>query len=322
MLRLWDDGLQAHREEARALLPALAAYAAGEADLPEEPLARARAMRARLAAFASGNVSAMAQEITVPGPAGPIPVRLFVPEQPRALFLHLHGGGWASGSAAMSDGTNERMATEHGLVVASVEYRLAPEHPYPAGPDDCQAVAEWLLAEGPTRWGVDRLLLGGESAGAHLALVTLLRLRDRLGLLDRVLGANLVFGVYDVRGTPSQRGNGGHVDMLTPAGMRWFTEQFTPGLTDEQRTDPDISPLFADLSGLPPALISVGGYDHLLDDSLFLAMRWAAAESPCELAVYPDSPHGFQALPTAMTREAAARIDRWLTERLAGAAPS
>jgi acetyl esterase len=318
-LRLWDDDLEGLRAEVRALLPLVAQYAAlGDADLPEEPVARARVMRDVLASFLPATGSAMAREITVPGPGGDVPVRLFEPERPRGLFLHLHGGGWATGAPMMNDQSNEQLAKRHGLVVASVDYRLAPEHPYPAAPDDCEAVASWLLAEGTGRWGVDRLLLGGESAGAHLALVTLLRIRDRLGAVGRVLGVNLVYGVYDLRGTPSSFNNGGHVDMLSPEGLRWYTEAFTPAMTDEERRHPDVSPLFADLAGLPHALVTVGGADHLRDDSLFLAARWAAAESPCELIVYPDSPHGFQALPTAMTGEAAEHLDRWIAQRLDG----
>jgi acetyl esterase/lipase len=156
------------------------------------------------------------------------------------------------------------------------------------------------------------MFIGGESAGGHLSLVTALRVRDRLKAGDRLLGLNLVFGWYDVNGTPSQRDNGGHKDMLDPENLRFMVECFTPGLSEEARRDPDISPLFADLAGLPPSLVSVGGYDHLRDDSLFLAPRLAAANVDVELQVYPDSPHGFQALPTQMAAAAARRTDAWL----------
>ena len=159
-------------------------------------------------------------------------------------------------------------------------------------------------------------MIGGESAGGHLSLVTALRVRDRLGAADALLGLNLVFGWYDVNGTPSQRGNGGHKDMLDPEGLRFMVDCFTPGLSDEQRRAPDISPLFADLSGLPPCLVSVGGFDHLCDDSLFLATRLAAAGVDAELAVYPDSPHGFMALPTEMARAHTRRLDAWIAGTL------
>ena len=258
----------------------------------------------------------MAVESTIPGPAGDIPVRLFEPEEPRAMFLHIHGGGWILGRPQMSDPANDHLANHHGLAVLSVDYRLAPEHPYPAGPDDCEAAAAWMLEHGPERWGTHKLFIGGESAGGHLAAATLLRVRDRLGAIDRVLGANLVFGWYDLRGTPSIFGNGGDPDILDPPGLQIMIESFTPGMTDAERRNPDVSPLFADLSGMPPCLVTVGAFDHLADDSYFFAVRMAAAESPVELAVYPDSPHGFMVFPSEMTKTHAKRFDAWIASLL------
>ena len=169
-----------------------------------------------------------------------------------------------------------------------------------------------MLEHGPERWGTDKMFIGGESAGGHLAAVTMLRVRDRLGAIDRVLGANLVFGCYDLRGTPSTFGNGGRPDLLSPEVMLMLLGEFIPNMSEAERRNPDVSPLFADLSGLPPCLVSVGTYDHLADDSLFFAVRMAAAESPVELAVYPDSPHGFMFLPTEMTKTHTARLDAWI----------
>ncbi|MCP4908295.1 MAG: alpha/beta hydrolase, partial [bacterium] len=224
----------------------------------------------------------------------------------------LHGGGWILGHPEMSDPSNQHLADDFDLAVVSVDYRLAPEYPYPAGPDDCETAAKWLLEKGPTEFGADRMFIGGESAGGHLTLVTALRIRDRLQAADRLLGLNLVFGWYDVNGTPSQRDNGGHKDVLDPDNLRFMVDCFTPGLSEEERRAPDISPLFANLEGLPPSLISVGGYDHLRDDSLFLAPLLAAANVDVELQVYPDSPHGFQGLPTQMAAASAVRTDIWL----------
>lgn len=314
-MRLWNDTIDGYRPEAQALLEYLPSTGDAEADLPDDPVARAEVLRQNMLAF-EPEPSPMAVATTIPGPASDIPVRLFVPDEPRAMFLHIHGGGWILGRPQMSDLGNEDMAKRHGLAVLSVDYRLAPEHPYPAGPDDCEAAAAWLLEHGPERWGTDKLFIGGESAGGHLAAATLLRVRDRLGAIDRVLGANLVFGWYDLRGTPSIFGNGGHPDMLNPPGLQFMIESFTPGMSDADRRDPDVSPLFADLSGLPSCLISVGTYDHLLDDSLFLATRLAAAESPVELAVYPDSPHGFMALPSEMAKTHITRLDTWIASLL------
>jgi acetyl esterase/lipase len=216
----------------------------------------------------------------------------------------------------MGDPQNEALARNHGLAVASIDYRLAPEYPYPAAADDCEAAATWLLSEGIKEFGAERIFIGGESAGAHLALVTANRIRDRLGGL--IHGLNLVFGIYDLNGTPSQRDNGGLKDLLDPQGIRMFIEAFTPGMSEEQRRHPDVSPLNADLSDLPPALISVGVNDHFRDDSLFLGARLLADERPVDLAVYPDSPHGFSHLPTKMAATFQKRVDAWWGERLMG----
>jgi acetyl esterase/lipase len=311
-MKLWDDQLEGYRDEARNMLQFLPALIQPDASL--DALTRARQIREGFKTVtAAAPKSTKAIATTIPGPAGPIPVRLFKPKgRARGLYLHLHGGGWILGTPEMGDATNERLADRFDLAVLSVDYRLAPEHAYPAGPDDCQAAAAWLLDKGQSEFGSDRLFIGGESAGGHLTLVTGLRVRDRLRAGDRLLGLNLVFGWYDVNGTPSQAGNGGQPDMLDPEGLRFMVDCFTPGMTEAARRAPDVSPLYADLKGLPPSLISVGSLDHLRDDSLFLAPLLACAGVDVELQVYPDSPHGFMALPTKMSAAFAERSERWI----------
>jgi acetyl esterase len=309
-VKLWDDELEGYREEARNMLQFLPKM---EEPVEEaDPIARAEKTRKSFREMTEIPTSDRTEVTSIPGPDGEIPVRLFRPEGvAKGLYLHIHGGGWILGNAEMGDVENARLAASLGLAVLSVDYRLAPEHPYPAGPDDCEAAAAWMLEKGPSEFGADRLFIGGESAGGHLTLVTALRVRDRLASGDRLAGLNLIFGWYDVNGTPSQRGNGGQPDMLSPEGLRFMVDCFTPGLSDEERRNPDISPLFADLSGLPPSLISVGGVDHLRDDSLFLAPLLSAAGVDVELQVYPDSPHGYQALPTKMAAASVKRTDAW-----------
>ena len=114
-----------------------------------------------------------------PGNGGAIRLREFRPEKVDGAMLHIHGGGWMTGSPEMMDLLNDAMSKTLNLAIVSVDYRLAPENPYPAGPDDCEAAALWLIENCRAEYGTDRLLIGGESAGAHLSAVTLLRLRDR-----------------------------------------------------------------------------------------------------------------------------------------------
>src|SRR5215212_6428395 len=123
--------------------------------------------------------SARAETLTIEGPTGAIPLRVIAPREPRGVFYHVHGGGWTLGAADEQDPWLDRLADSCGLTCVSVDYRLARENPYPAGPDDCEAAALWLMREGAKLFGTTRLAIGGESAGAHLSAVTLLRLRDR-----------------------------------------------------------------------------------------------------------------------------------------------
>lgn len=240
---------------------------------------------------------------SIDGRDGPIRLRVLRPPTVDAVLLHIHGGGWVLGAADQQDVLLWKLATECNVAVVSVDYRLAPEHPYPAGPDDCEDAALWLVRHGAAELGSDRLLIGGESAGAHLAAVTMVRLRDRHGVTPFV-AANLVFGVYDLSLTPSVRRWGERNLVLSTPIIEWFAECFLPGVGPEERRDPDISPLYADVTGLPPALFSVGTLDPLLDDSLFMAARWRAAGNEAQLEVYEESVHGFIAFPLAVGRQA------------------
>jgi acetyl esterase/lipase len=245
---------------------------------------------------------------------------VFVPEgRARGVYLHFHGGGMITGSPEMNDVTNQQIARQHGCAVVSVDYRLAPEDPYPAGPDDGIAVTKWLLENAEREFGSGRLITGGESAGGYMAAAVLLRARDELQAVDRFLGANLVFGVFDWGRSPSQRGLRAHEgpDVLDPTSILFFTECYLPGRSDDERRDPAISPAFADLRGLPPALFSVGTTDHLLDDTLMTAARYAAAGNDTELFVAPDMPHGFLFFPCALTARWFERSAKWF-ERVLG----
>ena len=235
---------------------------------------------------------------------GGVRVRTFVPERVDGAYLHIHGGGWTLGAADQQDTGLAALATAANVAIVSVDYRLAPEHPHPAGDDDCEAAALWFVENARAEFGTDRWVIGGESAGAHLAAVTLLRLRDKHDV-SGFAGANLVFGAFDLGQTPSQRRWGNRNLILSRPIMDWFFDNYLPGLSSEDRRDPATSPLWADLSNLPPALFTVGAVDPLLDDSLFMGARWEAAGNEAEVLVYPESIHGFHAFPTGIARMAA-----------------
>jgi acetyl esterase/lipase len=294
---LWDDEMEALRPTLRAEADTmLASWPSRSADSSMPTADRVAEHRGEL--LRNAPPSEKAVDRTIPGPAGPVRVRTMVPATVDAVFLHIHGGGFVAGAPEMTDILHEILSAELNLAFVSVDYRLAPEHPYPAGPDDCEAAAVWLLEHAQAEFGASRLLIGGESAGAHLSACTLLRMRDRHDAIERFVGADLVFGIYDVSGTPSQRGAGAGPDILSVAQIEFFTELFTPGMTPEQRRDPDISPLYADLHDLVPAQFTVGTADHLVDDSLFMADRWELAGNRTERLVYPEGPHACIAMPT------------------------
>jgi acetyl esterase/lipase len=241
------------------------------------------------------------EDRSIPGPAGDIPLRVFVPQTVNGVYFHIHGGGWVLGTHDQQDERLWETAQTANVAVVSVGYRLAPEAPYPAGPDDCEAAAAWLAEHAASEFGSDVLTIGGESAGGHLSAVTLLRMRDRHGF--SFAGANLVYGAYDLGMTPSQV-RGTEAMVIPTATMEWFYDYFVPA---ERRRDPDVSPLYGELYDMPPALFTVGTLDPLLDDSLFMHQRWLAAGNDSELAVYPGGVHGFNGLPITIGAEANAR---------------
>jgi acetyl esterase len=255
-------------------------------------------------------LSDMAIPRVIHGQTQDVPVRVFVPDEVKGVYLHIHGGGWVLGRAHHADQRNEAIARNLHVAVVSVDYRLAPEDPYPAGPDDCETVAFWLAERARSEFGSDRLIIGGDSAGAHLSVVTLLRMRDRHGFRG-FAGANLIYGMYDFTLTPSAANFGDPGLPLPTPVIRWFVEQYVPA---DRYRDPDVSPLFADLSGLPPALFTVGTLDPLLDDSLFMASRWLAAGNQAELAIYPGGVHGFVGYAYPLADQANQRIDEFIRQ--------
>ena len=257
--------------------------------------------------------SERAEDREIEGPGGRLPLRVIESAEPaRAVYLHIHGGGWMLGAPQHHDLRLEAMADRLEIATVSVEYRLAPEDPYPAGPDDCEAAALWLVENAAAHFGTDCVMIGGESAGAHLSVVTLLRMRDRHDYSGFV-AANLTYGVYDLAMTPSTAAWGDAPLVLSTPIIEWFADNFVPA---ELRRDPDVSPLFADLSGLPPALFTVGTLDPLLDDSLFMSQRWAAAGNQADLSIVPGGIHAFDYFDTPLAAGSNARADEFLESTL------
>ncbi|MFJ4175205.1 alpha/beta hydrolase [Microbacterium sp. NPDC089696] len=230
-----------------------------------------------------------------------VPIRVHPPTtgDVRGALLDVHGGGFYMGSATADDVRNQALADALRIAVVSVDYRLAPENPWPAAPDDSETAALWLAEHAAELFGVGRLAIQGFSAGATLAMCTLLRLRDRG--VKAFEGSVLQFGTYDLSG-------------LTPSGRliadEYFIEAYVGSAPD--RTVPDISPVFADLSGLPPTLMVIGEDDILLDDNFAMSARLVAAANDVELRVYPVAPHGFTRHPTPMATAAQTDIHAWL----------
>ncbi|MEV0460085.1 alpha/beta hydrolase [Catellatospora methionotrophica] len=283
---------------------------------PDSAQAYRAQARERLAALAPGGIlprSALAREITVPLPDGSMRVRVFDAPTPTGLYVHVHGGGWVVGAADEQDSYLEDLVRGTGQTVASLDYALAPERPFPGQLDDCEAAARHLL-DHVRDLGAVTATMGGESSGANLALAVALRLRERPAA-TALRALNLCYGAYDLTLTPSARdwddARGG---VLTTERMRWYAEQYVPD--PAQRTDPAASPLYARLDGLPPVLLTVGTEDPLLDDTLFLYARLLAARSPARLLVVPGAGHSFNLMPVSVAGPANAAAQRFLRDAL------
>ncbi|SDU88475.1 alpha/beta hydrolase [Pseudomonas mucidolens] len=246
-----------------------------------------------------------------------VPVRIIRPKgKAKGVVLDFHGGGWVIGNAQMNDGLNLAIVNACDVTVVSVDYRLAVTTPVEGLLDDCLVAARWLLSDERGEFAGLPVIVVGESAGAHLAVATLLALKQSPDLLGRVSGALLYYGVYDLAGTPSVRAAGPDTLVLDGPGMVEALRLLTPGMSDEERRRPPLSPLYGDFAGLPPALMFAGELDPLRDDTLELAERWRAS-APVELHLLPASAHGFIHFPYALAGKVLAHSHAWITARLA-----
>jgi len=273
----------------------------------------ARSMREAKRTGSGGYPSIMrsprAQTISIPSPDGDIALRVVTGDAPKAVYLHVHGGGWFMGAADLQDEKLTALADDGNLACVSVDYRLAPDHLFPAALDDCVAVAHWLAKNARRIWGTEVLVIGGDSSGAHLAALTLLRTRGSI----QFACAHLIFGFFDLSLTPGARLFGETRSIPRSSDLRGFVDAFLG--PERDRRSPELSPLYSDLVGLCPAGFVVGTEDALLDDSLFMHARWLAAGNVGQLLVYPGAPHNFVAMPCRAAADAHASaiafIKRW-----------
>ncbi len=284
--------------QVRFVLDQLAAQ--GGPPLHEMTPADARAAFERLRSPAPGEPVEHIEQRRVPGPDGDaIAVRLYVPAAAAAArrgpaLVYFHGGGWVIGSLDTHDNLCRALANRSGARVVSVDYRLAPEHPWPAAPEDCYAVVRHLAEHG-AELGIDgsRLAVGGDSAGGNLAAVVALMARDRSGpvLRHQLLLYPVVDHDFD---RPSYRENGDGY-FLTRDGMRWFWDRYVAD--PARRNEGYASPLRAEkLAGLPPATVLTAEYDPLRDEGEAYADRLRAAGVATTATRYDGQIHGFVSL--------------------------
>jgi acetyl esterase len=238
---------------------------------------------------------------TIPGPDGDdLPIRLYWPEEadpaarPGPAVVYFHGGGHVVGSLESHDLTSRNLCVDSGCLTVAVDYRLAPEHKFPAAPEDCYAATQWVAANA-AELGIDptRIAVAGESAGGNLAIATALMARMRGGpaLAFQVLIYPVADYAFD---TQSYRTYADGYGILSARGMEWFREHYLRD--DADRSDPLASPLRADLTGLPPALVVTAECDVLRDESIALADKLAAAGVPVEHVDFPGMIHAFYSL--------------------------
>lgn len=297
------DGTSGSRDEARAVNNAAEAAVQGTPHFYD--LEPKQAREARRASYVNSKKRYIIK-VENAGDTDDVPLTFVVwhpNREPRAIYLLFHGGGWVFGDAAgLNDERLEKMANDLDIIVLVPEYRKAPEHPYPAPLDDCEAAAAWVERWSIRFFGLGHvpLLMGGESAGGNLCASVLLRRATYLkkpkawymGKMPWVF-ANLVYGIYDVNGTPSVERFGDRRLVETTKDLQYFGDCYCPDVA--KRATPDVSPLKAhldEMKNLPPAAFTVGTDDALIDDTILMFDKWREAGLEATLDVWPEGPHG------------------------------
>ncbi|KAL8836138.1 MAG: hypothetical protein Q9170_003031 [Blastenia crenularia] len=244
-----------------------------------------------------------------------IPCRMMVPEgkEPKAVFMYIHGGGFVLSSETETDRSLSFIADNASVAVISIGYRLAPEHPFPAGPEDCQDTAEWLIDNAPANFGASLQFIGGESAGGNLTLTAYLHLCTSRPS-HTLSGLILNYGIFDLSFLPSVHTFKPRAPLiLDKKTMTHYRSAFCPSLSDSELKHPSLSPFYFDFAslkaGLVPAMFSCGTEDCLLDDSVMMAAKWQMHGAETVLRLYPGAPHAFTLFPFEKCPEAKAALE-------------
>jgi acetyl esterase len=257
-------------------------------------------------------------DLTCPGPATPIPLRLYAPQGtgPRSLLLYLHGGGWMQGGLETHHGACGKLAAWSGCRVLAVDYRLAPEHKFPAGLEDCLAAWRWLVANtAKLNADPERLAIGGDSAGGNLAAAVCQTLVA--GGEPAPAAQLLIYPSLDLGGDLPSHRELADAYVLPRIRVQWYTDLYLSA--PEQAGDVRASPLRADdLSGQPPAMIVTAGFDPLLDDGCRYAERLEAAGTPVTYREFSGQIHAFISLTRVIPQgnECLREVANWLRARL------
>jgi acetyl esterase len=233
---------------------------------------------------------------------------------PFPVLLYLHGGGWSVGSPASHAKLARQLCVGAGAVVVSVDYRLAPEHPFPIPLEDCVAAARWTRANARAHGGdPERLAVGGDSAGANLSAAVINDLRAEVAFR----AALLIYGAFDLEASwrDYDRYAPEEDPLLPKSSMRMMMDAYLSG--GASAADPRVSPLFADLRHFPPSCFVVGAVDPLFGDSVALRDTLQALGCECEFHRYPEMPHGFIQLDVREAGEAVAAGSAFLRRHLA-----
>ncbi|HEV2518886.1 MAG TPA: alpha/beta hydrolase [Devosia sp.] len=226
-------------------------------------------------------------------------------------ILFLHGGGWVVGSLDTHDGAARALAKAASCALLSVEYRKAPEHPFPAGLDDAETALRWIIAEGAGLGLSDHIILSGDSAGANIAAALALRARDHgIGLA----GQMLIYPATDLARETTSTAQFAHGYFLSRATLRWYITNYLSGADP---TNPEASPLLApDLTGLCPTLLVTADHDPLRDEGRAYAARLTAAGNAATLQEWPGTTHGFMIMAgvTPAARELIGVMGSWARE--------